>query len=166
MPAEIVIEPAQPEHVESVHEFLQPYMDQHLLLPRSRQEILKLMTHGFVARDNGQIVGFAAVEIYSRKLAEVQCLAVDADYRRQGIGSLLVRCCVRRAAEQQVLELMAISASDEMFLSCGFDYSLPNQKRALFIQPLLTAENDHSDEHLQKISDQQVSQSENSGINQ
>jgi amino-acid N-acetyltransferase len=165
MPTEIVIEPAQPDNVESVHEFLQPFMDLHLLLPRTRQEILKLVTHGFVARANSQIVGFAAVEIYSRKLAEIQCLAVDADYRRQGIGSMLVRCCVRRAAEQQVLELMAISASDEMFLSCGFDYSLPHQKRALFIQPLLSDEYD-SNPRLQKIADQQVSQSENTGVNQ
>ncbi|MGB1929312.1 MAG: GNAT family N-acetyltransferase, partial [Mariniblastus sp.] len=57
------------------------------------------------------------------------------DYRRQGLGRILVQRCVERAREEKVKELMAISASDEMFLTCGFDYSLPNQKRALFIQP-------------------------------
>ena len=31
-------------------------------------------------------------------------------------------------------EPMAISASDEFLIRCGFDYSLPGQKRALFIQ--------------------------------
>jgi len=30
---------------------------------------------------------------------------------------------------------MAISTSDDFLMQCGFDYSLPNQKRALFIHP-------------------------------
>ena len=30
--------------------------------------------------------------------------------------------------------LKAISARDEFLVSCGFDYSLPGQKRALFVQ--------------------------------
>ncbi len=105
------------------------------LLPRTKDELKRLLVHAFVAMRDSKIVGFAAVEIYSKKLAEIQCLAVDENFRRQGIGRALVKLCVARAAEHGVIELMAISASDEMFKSCGFDYSLPNQKRALFIQP-------------------------------
>jgi len=166
MPDQFRITPAHPDEIEIVQEFLQPFMDGHYLLPRTWQEILKLMIHGFVARCDGRVVGFAAVEIYSRKLAEIQCLAVDANFRRQGIGSGLVRCCVQRAAELQVLELMAISASDEMFLSCGFDYSLPNQKRALFIQPLQAAGNDVGERPSEVVANQEVAQTKDSRVNQ
>ena len=68
------------------------------------------------------------------KLAEIQCLAVSESHQRKGIGRQLVECCVRRAKEENVLELLAISSSEPMFKACGFDYSLPNQKRAFFYQ--------------------------------
>ncbi len=119
-----------------VQEFLKFFMDGHQLLPRTSIELELLLKHAFLAKNADQIIGFAAVEIYSKKLAEVQCLAVSDQFRRRGVGKRLVNMCVQRAREQKVIELMAISNSDEMFQACGFDYSLPNQKRALFIQPL------------------------------
>ncbi|MFN9913504.1 MAG: hypothetical protein ACK53L_13015, partial [Pirellulaceae bacterium] len=51
-----------------------------------------------------------------------------------GIGSELVRHCIDRARQRGVLEVMAISASDNFLRNLGFDYSLPDQKRALFYQ--------------------------------
>ena len=42
--------------------------------------------------------------------------------------------CVERAKQHNILEVMAISASDEFLKQCGFDYSLPDQKRALFFR--------------------------------
>ncbi len=123
------------EHGNQVAEFLQPFMDQNFLLKREYEEILILMEHGFAAFDGEKIVGFAAVEVYSRKLAELQCLAVSPDYRRMGIAKSLVTRCCEVATKAGVKELLAISASDELFIACGFDYSLPNQKRALFFHP-------------------------------
>jgi amino-acid N-acetyltransferase len=81
-----------------------------------------------------QVIGFAAVEIYSSKLAGIPCLAVTPGWQHQGVGKELVRCCVAEAGRQNMLEVMAISARDEFLISCGFDYLLPGQKRALFIQ--------------------------------
>jgi len=45
-----------------------------------------------------------------------------------------VNACVELAKSKGVYELMAITSSENIFRSCGFDYSLPEQKRALFIQ--------------------------------
>lgn len=123
-----------------VAEFLQPFVEDESLLPRSEAELLMLLRHSFIAELQNagatEIVGFAAVEIYSRKLAEVQCLAVHRDQQGKGIGRKLVQKCLERARRENVLELMAISASDTFLMQCGFDYSLPNQKRALFARPL------------------------------
>ena len=124
------------DDLECVQNFLKPFMNGQQLLPRTSIELELLLRHAFIALVSERIVGFAALEIYSRKLAEIQCLAVSDDYRRRGIGTRLVAMCVERAKEQRIIEVMAISSSDEMFRACGFDYSLPNQKRALFIQPL------------------------------
>ena len=131
----IVIRPGKPADAESVHAMIQPFVQQSFLLDRSREEIEALTPYSVVAEDNGQLVGFAAVEIYSRKLAEIQCLAVAATHQSHGIGKRLVESCVEIAAAHNVLELMAISSSDGFLKECGFDYSLPGQKRALFFNP-------------------------------
>ncbi len=131
----IVIEEAEIKDAGTVTRFLRPYVKAKQLLPRTREEMEHLMKHAFIARSRRRIVGFAAVEIYSRKLAEIQCLAVHPDFQDIGIGRRLVKLCVTRAKERGILEVMAISASENLFRSCGFDYSLPYQKRALFVQP-------------------------------
>ncbi len=123
------------EDLEEVQDFLQPFMDRKELLQRTSIEMQLLLKHAFLCRSDGKLVGFAALEIYSKKLAEIQCLAVVTAFRRRGIGGGLVKQCVARARSEKVKELMAISASEDMFFSCGFDYSLPQQKRAFFIEP-------------------------------
>ncbi len=138
---EFKIVPASHDDFVDVRDFLAPFMDGVHLLPRTSVELELLLKHSFKAVElkedggPGRIVGFCALEIYSKKLAELQCLAVDEAFRRRGVGSGLVQACVAKAREEKVKEMMAISSSDEMFKACGFDYSLPNQKRALFIEP-------------------------------
>ena len=134
MPFEI--KPATQDDLAAVSQFLQPFMDAKLLLQRTSIELQLLLRHSFKAESvkHGWIVGFCALEIYSKKLAEIQCLAVKETDQRKGIGRQLVEACVQRANEEKVLELLAISNSEPMFKACGFDYSLPNQKRAFFYQ--------------------------------
>lgn len=119
---------------------LRPYVQARKLLKRTKQEMLGLLANAFVAEvatgptEIPSVIGFCAIEIYSRKLAEIQCLAVGPGYQGRGVGSELVRLCVERARSYGVLEVMAISASETMFRHLGFDYSLPDQKKALFFQ--------------------------------
>lgn len=121
------------DELSQLAEFIEPFVGEGKLLPRTREELSELVPHGFVAVSEGRIVGFAALEIYSRKLAEVRSLAVSGDFRRRGLGQQLVDRCVDRARERGVLEVMAITSSEEFFRSCGFDFTLPGEKKALFI---------------------------------
>lgn len=125
---------ATPDDADVIHAILRPYVSNCKLFARTEAEVIELTRHGFIAEAGGRAVGFAAVEVYSRKLAEVQSLAVRAEYQGRGIGHELVGRCVQRAKELGVVEVMAISSSDEFLKSCGFDYSLPDAKRALFYQ--------------------------------
>jgi amino-acid N-acetyltransferase len=125
---------ATPEDADMIHAILRPYVANRKLFARTEAEVVELTRHGFIAEANGRPVGFAAAEVYSRKLAEVQCLAVRSEYQGRGIGQELVARCVQRARELGVVEVMAISSSEEFLKRCGFDYALPDQKRALFYQ--------------------------------
>ncbi len=122
-----------------IHALLRPFVMQRLLLSRTEAELVELTRHGFVAlrtdgTDQPQLVGFSAIEVYSPKLAELQCLAVRSDYQGSGVGRQLVNKCIQRARELNVMEILAISSSEKFLQSCGFDFALPDQKKALFCQ--------------------------------
>lgn len=136
------IRAAAAQDLPAVLDLLQPYVDRRVLLKRSREEMAVLLQTGFVASYSthaatvydGEIVGFSSVEIYSRKLSEIQCLVVHEDHRRYGLGRHLVQQCIELARQRGVMEVMAISSSEQFLHELGFDYSLPDQKRALFYQ--------------------------------
>lgn len=129
-----IIRQARKEDVPKVHAFIRPFVAAGRLLERTMEELDLLVDDGFVAEVDGRIVGFAALEVYSKKLAELRSLAVSDLYRGQGLGKKLVTACVDRAREKNVLEVMAITSSEEFFRSCGFDFTLPGEKKALFVQ--------------------------------
>mgnify|MGYP001220152717 CR=1 FL=1 len=131
----VTIRSAAAEDIPAIVELIKPFVDEGALLERTFDELEELLPNFFVAVDaEQQIVGCAALEIYSRKLAEIRSLAVASSVQGQGVGKLLVKACIERAQERNILEIMAITASDAFFQSCGFDYTLPSLKRALFIQ--------------------------------
>lgn len=133
--SEVQYRAARSEDAEAVHALIQPFVAESLLLERTLEEVRDLTPLAVCAEHEQQVVGFAAVEVYSKKLAEIQCLAVHADYQALGVGRRIVTRCVELAREQGVLELMVITSSDRFLMQCGFHYSLPGQKRALFINP-------------------------------
>ncbi len=91
---DFTIRPAEISDAADIETLVEPYVQQRVLLRRSLDEIRDLTRNGFVAERNGQLIGFAAVDIYSKKLAELQCLAVAQDVQRQGIGRRLVQVCI------------------------------------------------------------------------
>lgn len=125
---------ATADDVEQLQQFIDPFVAQGRLLPRTTDELEDLTENGFLAIADGRIVGFAALEIYSTKLAELRSLAVATDYQGCGIGKALVNACVELARKKHVFEIMAITSSDEFFQRCGFDFTLPGEKKAVFLQ--------------------------------
>lgn len=130
----IHIRPAEKRDAENLMAFIAPFVAENRLLHRTEEELDSLIASGFVAETNNYIIGFAALEVYSSKLGEIRSLAVSPLYQGVGVGKMLVEACVSLAKDRNVLEVMAITASEDFFLSCGFDFTLPGQKKALFLQ--------------------------------
>ncbi len=74
----------------------------------------------FVAENRGEIVGCCALQVYSRRLAEVRSLAVHPDYRGRGIAGRLVDACRERGRERRVRQLFAVTSEPGFFESRGF----------------------------------------------
>ncbi|NDJ63008.1 MAG: GNAT family N-acetyltransferase [Chloroflexi bacterium] len=132
----VIIRTATRDDIPTLVDLIRPFVDAGTLLERTYDEFDDLLPNFFVAVDaeTGTILGCAALEIYSRKLAEIRSLAVSAAAQGRGVGRLLVAACIAQAQENNILEIMAITSTDDFFKRCGFDYTLPGAKRALFFQ--------------------------------
>ncbi len=105
------------------------------VLPRTQDELDRLIAEGhlYVAESDGRVVGMAALEVYSPRLAEVRSVVVLPDYQRQGIGSVLVEQCLAEAKRLGVGEILAVTDRLEFFHKLGFRRCLDDQE-PLFIK--------------------------------
>ena len=93
-----------------------------LTLVRSPEFASNHLSDYRVLRDaTGGIIGCVALDEYSPSVAEIISLAVDPDAQGLGHGRALIAAAVELAKRRGYAELFAVSYSDELFLSCGFD---------------------------------------------
>jgi amino-acid N-acetyltransferase len=132
--APIIVREACRDDIPGLEILVDRFVQANRLLPRTADELSDLIPFGFVAIAEDKVVGFAALEIYSAKLAEIRSLAVHDDFQGRGIGKALVQKCVDLAVKRNILEVMAITSTEGFFQACGFDFTLPGEKKALFMQ--------------------------------
>ncbi|HUA22294.1 MAG TPA: GNAT family N-acetyltransferase [Bryobacteraceae bacterium] len=87
----------------------------------------------FVAEAGGELVGCCALQVYSKRLAEVRSLAVAPEFQDRGVASKLVECCVARARERGVRELFAVTSQTSFFGRLGFA-TFRREKTAMFLE--------------------------------
>lgn len=130
----VTVRLATPADIPILEALIEQFVETGELLPRTFDELEDLLETFFIAEVNGEVVGCAALEIYSKKLAEIRSLAVSPKVQGMGVGKKLVAACVQLANERGVFEIMAISAAEDFFMSCGFDFTLPRLRKAFFMQ--------------------------------
>jgi amino-acid N-acetyltransferase len=87
----------------------------------------------FVACLGGKLVGCCALQVYSKRLAEVRSLAVHPDFRDRGVASKLVECCIQRARDRGIRELFAVTSQTSFFGRLGFA-TFRREKTAMFFE--------------------------------
>jgi amino-acid N-acetyltransferase len=98
------------------------YAASGLTLARTPEFAANHLSDYRVLRDqSGAILGCIALDEYSPSVAEIISLAVDEDAHGLGHGRQLIRAAVSLAERRGYNELFAVSFSDELFLSAGFE---------------------------------------------
>ena len=98
------------------------YAASGLTLVRSPEFAANHLSDYRVLRDAaGGIIGCIALDDYSPSVAEIISLAVEQDAQGLGHGRALIEACTELARSRGYEELFAVSYSDELFLSCGFE---------------------------------------------
>ena len=74
----------------------------------------------FVAIEDGEIVGCCALEVYSKRLAEIRSLAVTKSFQGKGIATKLIETCLRLAKKRGAYEVLSITGASKLFKKNGF----------------------------------------------
>jgi amino-acid N-acetyltransferase len=92
-----------------------------VILNRSEDEVATNIRSYVLAKKDGKIVGYTALHIHSRRLAEIRSLVVDEDYRGQKIGQMMVEFTLQEAKELGVQEdVLVLTYLPEFFKKLGF----------------------------------------------
>ena len=97
------------------------------------QEHLPRASSFFVALSGGRLIGCCALQIYSKRMAEVRSLSVHPDFQDFGVASKLVQCCIKRAQGRGIRELFAVTSQTSFFAKLGFA-TFRREKTAMFYE--------------------------------
>ena len=92
-----------------------------IILNRSEDEVATNIRSYVLAKEGGKLLGYTALHIHSKRLAEIRSLIVDAAYRGQKIGQKMVEFTLNEAKDLGVEEdVLVLTYLPEFFLKLDF----------------------------------------------
>ncbi len=114
------------QDVEQMHKLLNDYAQEGLMLPRSRNNIYENIRDYIVAMDEqDNLIGVGALHMVWDRLAEVRSLAVNKNYKKQGIGKTIVEKLEKAGETLGVETLFTLTYQPGFFEKCGYS-QVPN----------------------------------------
>lgn len=92
-----------------------------IILNRTEDEVATNIRSYVLAKEGDVLVGYTALHIHSRRLAEIRSLIVDEAYRGQKIGQRMVQFTLDEAKALEVEEdVLVLTYLPQFFLKLGF----------------------------------------------
>lgn len=117
-----MIRSARVGDVKTIHRMINAAAGKGEVLPRSLMDIYGSLRDFFIFMDDEResIVGICAMSIIWENLAEIRSLVVEEEYRRRGIGRILVEACISEAIILQIYRIFALTYQKDFFARMGF----------------------------------------------
>jgi amino-acid N-acetyltransferase len=117
----LLIRSAVTADVPAIRKIADPLVEQRILLGKELVELYESIQEFVVAEREGELVGFGALHVMWRDLAEVRTLAVAEAAKRSGIGAAILRELVERARVLGIHRVFCLTFEDGFFASHGFE---------------------------------------------
>lgn len=112
---------ATPDDVESLHNLITSYAEKGIMLPRSREALLRNIDTFVVAEIDGKFVGCGALTRLGEDLVEIRSLGMSEEFKGYGIGGLIVERLIENAQRQGISKIMALTYAVSFFVRNGFE---------------------------------------------
>jgi amino-acid N-acetyltransferase len=115
-----MIRRAQLSDVKEIQRLVNFYADRGEMLPCSLSELYERVRDFYVCQEEGEIVGTCALHPCWEDLGEIRSLAVKESHARRGIGTDLVRACLKEAQSLGIKRVFALTYKPDFFQRLGF----------------------------------------------
>ena len=119
--SEVVVRAALPADVHTVHDLVEPYAAERILLPKEWVGYYEAVQEFLVAVVDDEVVGCGALHVMWSDLAEIRTLAVHPDRRRHGVGHALLSGLVDRARTLGLARVFCLTFEVDFFAAHGFE---------------------------------------------
>ncbi len=121
MTGDLTVRSAAEKDVENIQTLLSVYAQEHLLLGRTREDILEKLKNFRVGELDGRFVGCLALRDFGDSLYEVRSLAVRKEFNNRGFGSKLVLGAVETLRSKGIkARVFALTYRAHFFCRLGF----------------------------------------------
>jgi amino-acid N-acetyltransferase len=116
----LLIRAAKTSDVDAINKIAAPLIADRVLLGKELVELYESIQEFVVAELEGTVVGFGALHVMWRDLAEVRTLAVDVQHKRRGIGAAMLRELLERAHLLGIHRVFCLTFEVDFFRNHGF----------------------------------------------
>ena len=102
-------------------EIVRIWAEQEAMLPRPLNSVYECLRDFYVWREDGNILGCAALHICWQGLAEIRSVAIDPVAKATGIGTKLAQACLDEARAFGVPRVFILTYVPEFFARFGFE---------------------------------------------
>lgn len=117
----LIVRNAKESDADDICRILAVYADEHLLLRRSKEDILEKIANFRVGTVDGRFACCLALRDYGDSLFEIRSLAVDKEFINHRLGSALVRGAVEDLRRRKIpCRVFALTYRAHFFENLGF----------------------------------------------
>ena len=116
----LTIRKAELRDVPALHQLISHYAAERVLLPRTSEDISEHIEEFTVAEENGKLLGCGGLKFYSREIAEVRSLCVEARLKSNGVGKKIAQRLLSDAERAGLKTVFALTVAPEFFGKLGF----------------------------------------------
>ncbi|WP_457607646.1 N-acetyltransferase [Nitratifractor sp.] len=120
------------QDIPAMQELVRSEVKEGVILPRSDDEVATNIRSYHLAKEEDELLGYAALHIHSPRIAEIRSLIVAPVHRGRSVGKGLIESALREAKELGVDEVLALTYLPDFFRHMGFEEipkeSIPEHK--------------------------------------
>ncbi|MDD5038711.1 MAG: N-acetyltransferase [Dehalococcoidales bacterium] len=113
------VEKAKISDAVQMHKLINFFAARGEMLARPLSEIYENMRDYFIVREGEQVIACAALHINWSDLAEIKSVAVAEDKQRHGVGTQIVKACIREAKKLGIATVFCLTYKPEFFKRFG-----------------------------------------------
>ena len=119
-------------HIEQMQEIVKEEVSNGTILYRSDDEIATNIRSYTIALENKKVIGYGALHIHTKTLAEIRSPIIEKNHRGLGVGRKIVKDLLKEAKSLKLKDVFTLTYEKEFFERLGFSEipkeSLPEQK--------------------------------------